>query len=189
LSTFKGRFQHTELFWNNEFTRHVQLLTGLSFQDIHMIDEAATEKNPTVTITSPYASLFLKGFGGFSVELGGRYNNHSRFGSNFTYSFNPSYLLSNQVKFFANVSSGFKAPTLNQLAGQYGPNPDLKPEESQSLEGGVQLFSTNKVFDIRVTAFGNRVQEAGAGVVSLGGLYADPIAAMRRAQSRRLEPA
>jgi hypothetical protein len=41
--------------------------------------------------------------------------------------------------------------------------------------------------DIRVTAFGNRVQEAGAGVVSLGGLYADPIAAMRRAQLRRGE--
>jgi predicted NBD/HSP70 family sugar kinase len=35
--------------------------------------------------------------------------------------------------------------------------------------------------DIRVTAFGNRIQEAGAGVVSLGGLYADPIGAMRRA--------
>jgi predicted NBD/HSP70 family sugar kinase len=41
--------------------------------------------------------------------------------------------------------------------------------------------------DIRVTAFGNRVQEAGAGVVSLGGLYADPIGAMRRAQTRRPE--
>jgi hypothetical protein len=41
--------------------------------------------------------------------------------------------------------------------------------------------------DIRVTVFGNRVQEAGAGVVSLGGLYADPIGAMRRAQSRRPE--
>ncbi len=36
-----------------------------------------------------------------------------------------------------------------------------------------------------MTAFGNRVQEAGAGVVSLGGLYADPIGAMRRAQLRR----
>ncbi|HET9874405.1 MAG TPA: ROK family protein [Mycobacterium sp.] len=33
---------------------------------------------------------------------------------------------------------------------------------------------------IRVTVFGNRVQEAGAGTVSLGGLYADPVAAMRR---------
>ena len=41
--------------------------------------------------------------------------------------------------------------------------------------------------DIRVTAFGNRVQEAGAGVVSLGGLYSDPIGAMRRAESRRPE--
>ncbi|KUH82004.1 MULTISPECIES: ROK family protein [unclassified Mycobacterium] len=38
--------------------------------------------------------------------------------------------------------------------------------------------------EIRLTVFGNRVQEAGAGVVSLGGLYADPIGAMRRAQRR-----
>ncbi len=36
--------------------------------------------------------------------------------------------------------------------------------------------------DLRVTTFGNRVQEAGAGVVSLGGLYANPIAALRRTQ-------
>ncbi len=36
---------------------------------------------------------------------------------------------------------------------------------------------------IRVTAFGNRVQEAGAGAVSLGGLYADPVAALRRARA------
>lgn len=36
--------------------------------------------------------------------------------------------------------------------------------------------------DIRVTSFGNRIQEAGAGIVSLGGLYADPIGAMRRAR-------
>lgn len=39
--------------------------------------------------------------------------------------------------------------------------------------------------DIRVTSFGNRIQEAGAGVVSLGGLYADPIGAMRRAARDR----
>ena len=35
--------------------------------------------------------------------------------------------------------------------------------------------------DLRVTAFGNRVQEAGAGIVSLGGLYADPLGALRKA--------
>jgi hypothetical protein len=35
--------------------------------------------------------------------------------------------------------------------------------------------------ELRVTAFGNRVQEAGAGIVSLSGLYADPLGALRRA--------
>ncbi|PQM44035.1 Transcriptional regulator [Mycobacterium talmoniae] len=29
------------------------------------------------------------------------------------------------------------------------------------------------------------MQEAGAGIVSLGGLYADPVAGMRRARARR----
>lgn len=38
--------------------------------------------------------------------------------------------------------------------------------------------------DIRVTAFGNRVQEAGAGVVSLSSIYADPIGAVRRSRTR-----
>ena len=38
--------------------------------------------------------------------------------------------------------------------------------------------------DIRVTAFGNRVQEAGAGVVSLSSIYADPLGAVRRARTR-----
>lgn len=36
--------------------------------------------------------------------------------------------------------------------------------------------------EIRVSAFGNRVQEAGAGVVSLSSIYADPLAALRRAR-------
>lgn len=51
-------------------------------------------------------------------------------------------------------------------------------------------FATRSVLparDIRLTAFGNRVQEAGAGIVSLGGLYSDPIGAMRRALARRPE--
>jgi hypothetical protein len=43
--------------------------------------------------------------------------------------------------------------------------------------------------DIRVTKFGDRVQEAGAGIVSLSALYADPISSMRRAQRRSLSRA
>jgi predicted NBD/HSP70 family sugar kinase len=61
------------------------------------------------------------------------------------------------------------------------------PEGMALVEDAFAQRSVLSPRDIRVTAFGNRVQEAGAGVVSLGGLYADPIAAMRRAQSRRAE--
>jgi predicted NBD/HSP70 family sugar kinase len=58
------------------------------------------------------------------------------------------------------------------------------PEGMADVEAAYAESSILPLRDIRVTAFGNRVQEAGAGVVSLAGLYADPIGAMRRAFRR-----
>ena len=61
------------------------------------------------------------------------------------------------------------------------------PEGMSLVEDAYRQRSVLPARDIRVTSFGNRVQEAGAGVVSLGGIYADPIGAMRRALARRPE--
>ena len=61
------------------------------------------------------------------------------------------------------------------------------PEGMSLVEAAYRERSVLPARDIRVTSFGNRVQEAGAGVVSLGGIYADPIGAMRRALTRRPE--
>jgi predicted NBD/HSP70 family sugar kinase len=55
------------------------------------------------------------------------------------------------------------------------------PEGLEQVQAAFAARSVLPPRDIRVTAFGNRVQEAGAGIVSLGGLYADPLGAMRRA--------
>jgi hypothetical protein len=55
------------------------------------------------------------------------------------------------------------------------------PEAMENVEAAFAARSILPPRDIRVTAFGNRVQEAGAGTVSLGGLYADPLGGMRRA--------
>ena len=55
------------------------------------------------------------------------------------------------------------------------------PEAMEDVEAAFAARSILAPRDIRVTAFGNRVQEAGAGTVSLGGLFADPLGAMRRA--------
>ncbi len=61
------------------------------------------------------------------------------------------------------------------------------PEGMELVEEAFTGRSVMPPRQIRVTAFGNRVQEAGAGVVSLVGLYADPIGAMKRVLSRRAE--
>jgi predicted NBD/HSP70 family sugar kinase len=61
------------------------------------------------------------------------------------------------------------------------------PEGMDMVRSAYAERSVLPARDIRLTSFGNRVQEAGAGVVSLGGIYADPVGAMRRALARRPE--
>jgi len=56
-------------------------------------------------------------------------------------------------------------------------------EYPEGMADVVAAFGARSVLaprDIRVSGFGNRVQEAGAGIVSLGGLYADPLGALRK---------
>lgn len=156
--TYSGRFHHGEAFWQSQLSGSLQLLAGLSYQKFQMLDDAAVKKDPGVDITSPYVSLFLNRKA-LSVELGTRLNSHSQYGTNYTYSLNPSYLIKKHTKIFLNVSSGFKAPTLNQLYGQFGPNPDLKPELSQSLEAGVQFFSADKKLNLRASAFQRKLKD------------------------------
>jgi vitamin B12 transporter len=94
-------------------------------------------------IFSIYASGLLKTKISLFLELGGRYNNHSLYGDNFTYSFNPS---------------GFKAPSLYQLFSIYG-NKNLQPEKSVSTEIGFQVFSKDKKTDIRVLYFDRDIRD------------------------------
>ncbi|MBL7864631.1 MAG: TonB-dependent receptor [Cyclobacteriaceae bacterium] len=155
----RGRFEQTELFWKRTLSENFELIAGASHQNIHMIDSTTTEKDPVLTLSSAYASLFLKSWRGLSAELGGRYNNHSRSGSVFTYSINPSYWINKQIKLFANYSTGFKSPNLNQLFGPFGGNPLLKPEKSQSLEGGFQFLTKNNKADVRVNAFQRTIND------------------------------
>ena len=56
------------------------------------------------------------------------------------------------------------------------------PEGMDRLRSSFAERSLLAPREFRVSAFGNRVQEAGAGAVSLSSIYADPLAALRRAR-------
>jgi vitamin B12 transporter len=157
-SEYFGKFHLAELFANYTLGNRLQLLAGIANQEYKMLDKTATEADPSVTLLSPYLSVFSH-FGNFSAEIGGRYNHHTKFGENFTYSFNPSYRMKNNLKLFYNLSTGFKAPSLYQLYGEYGANPQLKPEKSLSNEIGAQWLSPEKKTELRIVAFTRSIKD------------------------------
>lgn len=93
----------------------------------------------------------------FSVEAGGRFNHHSKYGSNGAFNLNPSFVIHQQLKLYSNISSGYRVPALYQLYSIYG-NKDLKPEQSLNLEGGLQWFVKENKGYIRATYFQRNVK-------------------------------
>ena len=104
-----------------------------------------------------YGSLNINSATGFNLELGNRLNIHSEYGSNYVFNMNPSYLLNKKFKLFANLSSGYRTPSLYQLFSEFG-NKELKPESAFTAEGGVQYFSDDNKIMARATAFNRNVK-------------------------------
>lgn len=158
-TSYAGTFNHFEIFGNHHVTENLIALAGVSHQDYKMLDATAIEPDPSVTLTSPY--VLLTGlWHNLGLEIGARFNHHSKFGNQSTYSLNPYYRM-DKTKLFVNFSTGFKAPSLYQLFGLYGANPDLKPEHSASFEVGASgalgkkvqwrgVFFTRRIADVIV---------------------------------------
>jgi vitamin B12 transporter len=77
------------------------------------------------------------------------------YGNNFTYTFNPFYHISKNVKLFTNLYSAFKTPSLYQLFDPYAGNKDLKPEKSTIVEAGTELAISGHLWMRAVYFYGN----------------------------------
>jgi len=99
-----------------------------------------------------YTSLLVNNNSGLTIELGGRFNKHSLYGSSTVFNINPSFLINNQYKLFANFSSGYKTPTLYQLYSNIG-NRSLKPQNAINIEGGLQYYSLDNKINGRITLY------------------------------------
>jgi vitamin B12 transporter len=108
--------------------------------------------------TGLYAAVNIKATKNFTVELGNRLNIHSSYGSHYVFNINPSYLIKERVKFFVNISSAYRTPSLYQLFSEYG-NKDLKPEAALNAEGGTQYFTADKKFNTRAVVFRRDIKD------------------------------
>lgn len=90
--------------------------------------------------------------------MGGRINDHSQYGENFTYTINPSYVINDRYKFFLNVSSAYHVPSLYQLFSEYG-NLALKPETSNTYEAGFDLDLLPQKLNINFSYFDRNIKD------------------------------
>lgn len=130
------------------YNKYVFDKTFYTILGLNVIDNKAlfTEEE-TFTNIDPYANFVFVSDFGLNVNAGVRLNNHSEYGSHFTYNINPSFVHKldddKYIKPFASYSTSFIAPSLSQLFGFFGPNPDLDPEENKTIEGGVEFKLSN----------------------------------------------
>jgi len=87
-----------------------------------------------------------------TIAAGVRLNDHSDFGSEWTFGANGSFSLGNDWRVRASYGEGFKAPTLYQLLSDYG-NGSLMPETSKSYDIGIEKGSRNAGLHFAITAF------------------------------------
>ncbi len=140
-----GHITNGEVVYTDNLASFLDITSGADVKYTSTIQHSTySDINPGVAennISSVYTSLFFKSDMAH-LELGGRYNHHSKYGENLTYTVNPSIIAADELKLFATVASAYKAPSLYQLNSQYG-NIDLKPEKTTSYEFGFDWSITN----------------------------------------------
>lgn len=135
------------------------ILIGLNYQSFAMADAFATIEDPNDHIWSAYLNYKWAATDQWNIEMGSRYNQHSRFGGQLNYELSTSYWLSDQLKWNASYSTGFKAPLLPQLYGAFGANTELLPEKSKYWQTGFSYFPSNDRFGISINYFNRSIDD------------------------------
>lgn len=167
-SSYTGRIHFAELYGNWKIN-NFELLIGADYR-WNNTDQwywstgafgpyAPPALHAEMKQVSPYLTLAYNQDNGFGAEIGGRYNDHSVYGNNVSFNFNPFFVIKDKAKLFANIYSAFKTPTLYQLYDQSIGNSSLTPEKSTVAEAGVKFLSLKKL-NARVVGFYRQAKDA-----------------------------
>ena len=146
---YDARTQYAELYGNIIVSKWLTVLAGSDYrwgfmkQHYYSLSDFGPYEPPvfdsSLHQTTYYTSLLFNTLSKrLNIEIGGRINKHSRYGSNSTYTFNPSFSINKNWRVFGSIASGFKAPSIFQVYDKSSGNPDLEAEESVNYETGIQ---------------------------------------------------
>ncbi len=127
--------------------------SDFSFQNIPFggtsLIESISSDDATFDIIDPYLNVVYASTFGLQVNTGIRLNTHSEYGEHLVYTINPSYTYNfgeNYLKGLASYSTAYITPSLFQLfdTAFASGNPDLNPEESTTIEAGIEMSHQKK---------------------------------------------
>ena len=137
----------------------VRATAGLSYQRQSFAGDSGFPLGVTDTsrnVWSAQAGLQYAGNNAHSFQLNGRYDDTQQNASATTGLLGYGYRLNENIKLLASTSTGFSAPPLGYLYGQWG-NPNLRPEYSRSVDIGTQI--TLAELEVRITWFDSRIRD------------------------------
>lgn len=137
-----GRSERAELFGRLRLPSQLRLDFGADkeWTRYSTHDRGPWATLPVVRAKADIASAHaMLGYYGdhFILAAGARIDDHSRFGSQWTFGANSSFEVTSNLRLRASYGEGFKAPSLFQLLSDYG-NANLKPETSKAYDLGVE---------------------------------------------------
>ncbi len=140
---------HNKYVFNDKFHTILGLNGVFSSFNSYSIPFGESEFSQTVNedvaqfdILDPYLNMVYVSGNGFNLNTGVRLNIHSEYGNNWVYNLNPSYnfqLNDGNLKALASYSTAYITPSLFQLYDSTYGNAALNPEESSTIEAGLEF--------------------------------------------------
>ena len=157
-SLYESRSVVLDGFNKYNFNKQLFLILGANYQFNDMKSQTPfstiVNGNTKFNILDGYGTLVYNSDFGLNINTGARLNNHSAYGNNFVWNFNPSYNFKTSVplKVLASYSTAYITPSLYQLYSEYG-NASLTPEKNTTIEAGFEAELVNKKVKLNAVAF------------------------------------
>ena len=113
----------------------LRLISGVDYEDVHVDSDtpfAVTARTTRAVFSELHARL-----AGWSALAGARYEDNEQFGAHWTENLGLTRSLGEGVRLILTWGTAFRAPTFDELYFPGFGNPNLRPETSQSWEGGL----------------------------------------------------